>query len=164
VADFRSLGDRSSEHRTRRAKFDGSDIYLRDGEEIISCTSSMTSPSCTSGGTHVMRVETYERIKRDTAANSWEVTQRDGTKLLYKRLGDGQSYDTSNSTTVTLATSYKWLLRSITDTHGNVVNYSYWCNGIPNCYINKITYNGTTITFYREAYDQEGLVVWRRGQ
>ncbi|HYM99790.1 MAG TPA: SpvB/TcaC N-terminal domain-containing protein, partial [Aestuariivirgaceae bacterium] len=132
-------------------KFDGSDIYLRDGEEIISCTSSMTSPSCTSGGTHVMRVETYERIKRDTAANSWEVTQRDGTKLLYKRLGDGQTYDATNATTNTLATSYKWFLRSVTDTHGNVVNYSYWCNGIPNCYINSITYNGTTITFYREV-------------
>src|SRR5215210_3033826 len=55
-------------------KFDGSDSYLRDGWEIISCTSSMTSPSCTSGGTHVMRVESYERLKYDSSANSWEVT------------------------------------------------------------------------------------------
>jgi RHS repeat-associated protein len=133
------------------AKFDGSDSYLRDGWEIISCTSSMTSPSCTTGGTHVMRVETYERLKYDSSANSWEVTQKDGTKLLYKALGDGQSYDTTNSTTVSLATKFKWLLRSVTDTHGNSVTYSYWCDGIPNCYINKITYNGTTITFYREA-------------
>ncbi|HKG73333.1 MAG TPA: SpvB/TcaC N-terminal domain-containing protein, partial [Aestuariivirgaceae bacterium] len=132
-------------------KFDGSDSYLRDGWEIISCTSSMTSPSCTSGGTHVMRVETYERLKYDSAANTWEVTEKDGTKLLYKPLGDGQSYDTGNSTTVSLATKYRWLLRSVTDTHGNAVNYSYSCDGIPNCYIDKITYNGTTIKFYREA-------------
>jgi hypothetical protein len=68
-------------------KFDGTDSYLRDGWEIISCTSSMTSPSCTSGGTHVMRVETYERLKYDSSANTWEVTEKDGTKLLYKPLG-----------------------------------------------------------------------------
>jgi virulence plasmid B protein len=132
-------------------KFDGTDSYLRDGWEIITCTSSMTSPSCTSGGTHVMRVETYERLKYDSSANTWEVTQKDGTKLLYKALGDGQSYDTGNSTTVSLATKYRWLLRSVTDTHGNAVSYSYWCDGIPNCYIDKITYNGTTVRFYREA-------------
>src|SRR5215212_7365363 len=132
-------------------KFDGTDSYLRDGWEIISCTSSMTSPSCTSGGTHVMRVETYERLKYDSSANTWEVTEKDGTKLLYKALGDGQSYDSGNSTTVSLATKYKWVLRSVTDTHGNAVGYSYWCDGIPNCTIDKITYNGTTIKFYREA-------------
>lgn len=132
-------------------KFDGTDSYLRDGWEIITCTTSMTSPSCTSGGTHVMRVESYERLKYDSSANTWEVTEKDGTKLLYKPLGDGQTYDSTNADTVKLATKYRWLLRSVTDTHGNQVNYSYSCDGIPNCYIDKITYNGTTITFYREA-------------
>lgn len=68
-----------------------------------------------------------------------------------------------------LDTDYRWLLSTVTDTHGNTVTYNWACpqppvlsnqpgvpplilnENQPECYIDTITYNQTTITFYRET-------------
>ena len=56
------------------------------------------------------------------------------------------------------ATRFRWLLASVTDTHsGNnstsraAVQYSYVCDGVPDCYVNTITYNVNTVRFYKET-------------
>jgi RHS repeat-associated protein len=61
------------------------------------------------------------------------------------------SYDTGDPDAVNRATNYRWLLASVTDPHNNTVQYTYWCDGVPDCYIDTIAYNGNTIKFYREA-------------
>jgi RHS repeat-associated protein len=126
-------------------RYDSSDVYFIDGSEMVACGTGVSSPSCSTGGTHATRVESYLRIKQVTASNSWEVTARNGTRLTYAPLttwcaGSGN-----------VATSFRWPLRTVVDTHGNTVTYSYSCDGLPNQYVDTISYNGNTIKFYREA-------------
>lgn len=64
--------------------FDASDIYLLDGEELVPCVTGMEAASCAAGGTHTTKIESYLKIVRDTAANTWTVFQKDGTKTLFK--------------------------------------------------------------------------------
>ena len=64
-------------------RFDTTDVYLVDDQELIACSTPSTSPSCTSGGTHTTRVESYKRFKFDTAANKWLVTHRNGVVHTY---------------------------------------------------------------------------------
>jgi len=96
-----------------------------------------------------MRVEDYHRIRRDSIANTWFITTPDDTQYLYEPVAAWQSYDNTNLNETKLATQHRWLLSSVTDTHGNKVDYSY-CDGVQHCYPDQVTYNGTTIKFYRE--------------
>src|SRR5882724_2432585 len=99
------------------------DIYLLDDSEMVACAQAPTSPSCTTGGTHATKVESYLRIKQNTAANTWQVTSRDGTKLTYQPVG---AFAGGNQTT--LGAQFRWVLASVVDTHGNTVQYNYWCD------------------------------------
>jgi hypothetical protein len=131
-------------------RYSTTDIYVLDGTALVACTAAMTSPSCTTGGTitdyFVTRIESYLRIKRNTAANTWEVWARNGTKLTYRPAGFFAGGDTS-----TLGAQFRWLLASVVDTHGNTLQYSYVCPVLPDCLIDAITYNGNTVKFYRET-------------
>ena len=49
------------------------------------------------------------------------------------------------------ATDFRWALKTAVDTHANTVTYAYACDGVPNYYIDTISYNGNSIKFYREA-------------
>ena len=53
--------------------FDANDVYLRDGQELVACAGGSASPSCTSGGTHSTKVESYEKILFNAQANTWTV-------------------------------------------------------------------------------------------
>jgi Insecticide toxin TcdB middle/N-terminal region/FG-GAP-like repeat len=122
---------------------------------MVACTAvtaPASTPSCAAGGTHATRIESYLRIKRDTAANSWEVTNRDGTRLTYQPVGTWTTYGTGTDE-VRRATDFRWLLATVVDTHGttNTVQYTYACDGVPDCYIDTIAYNGNTIRFHRES-------------
>lgn len=67
------------------------DIFLLDGQELVPCAQALSSPSCTSGGTHTTKIESYQRIKRETASpffgeqvtDMWTVTKKDGTRTIY---------------------------------------------------------------------------------
>jgi hypothetical protein len=126
------------------------DVFMLDNEELVACTASMTSPSCTSAGTYVdyfaTRVESYLRIKRNVSANTWEITSRNGTKLTYQPAGFFAGGDSSP-----LGAKFRWLLATVADTRGNVVQYNYACLSLPTCLIDTIAYNGATITFHRET-------------
>src|SRR5262249_8826309 len=101
-------------------------------------------PSCTtcpSGSTcYSTKIESYNRIALN--AGTWTITYRDGTKLTYSAVY-----------TVTPGT-FRWGLSTVADTKGNTCNYNWWCDGpspINACYPNTVTYNGTTVTLYRET-------------
>src|SRR5262249_42241306 len=168
--DGLSVIERARPHGGAPLFDDASDVFTLDGEEMIACASlpaapavpnATTVPSCVAGGTHATRIETYLRIKRVTGTtNQWEVTNRDGTKLIYKPVSTWTTYGT-DADSVKRATNFRWLLASVIDTHsGNnstndgasavAVKYSYVCDGVPDCYIDAIAYNGNTIRVYKE--------------
>jgi YD repeat-containing protein len=137
--------ERASSHHGAPS-FTSSDVYTLDGSELVACVSGTVSPSCSTGGTHATRIESYRRITRNASDNSWMVTDRDGTQHRYLPLSNW-----SGSQTGTIATQYRWLLSAVTDTHGNSVSHNYWCDTLPSCYIDTITYNGTVIKFYWQS-------------
>lgn len=133
--------------------YDANDIYLLNGVELVPCVTGTVSPSCDTGGTHATENESYLRIKQDVAANSWEITEKDGTKTVMQAVGT-----IANETTSTPGTDdhdvnhlYRWLVTSVTDTHGNQVSFTYDCPDLPVCYPATVTYNLTTVTFHRET-------------
>jgi RHS repeat-associated protein len=133
-------GDRKGSPR-----YDASDVFYLDGEPLIPCAAGSTSPSCTSGGTHSTRTESYTRIAlTGTGADSrWTVTTKDGTTVTFAP--------------VYLAGAdkvFRWGISKVTDTRGNTVTYTWssdalfgstWDHPV------SITYNGTTISFSWEA-------------
>jgi RHS repeat-associated protein len=126
-------------------RYDGGDVFLLDGQELVACTAGSPSPSCTTGGTHATRIESYQRLRYDAAANTWTVWRKDGTRQVYAPVF--QAYRGG-----VYVGTYRWGLGSVVDTRGNTVSYGWWCDGSPaqECYPDTVSYNGTVVRFYRE--------------
>jgi RHS repeat-associated protein len=125
-------------------RYDASDIYLLDGEELVaSCT--------TFGGTHCLQHQTYQRISFNSGTNQWTIWDKNGTKNTYNAL-----YTVASGT-------FRWALATEIDVHGNTVTYSYWCETSANCYPDTITYNGATITFHRESRPTTDIIPFANG-
>ncbi len=127
-------------------RYDGADLFLMDGQELMGCAAGSSSPSCTTGGTHATRIEGYERLRYDAAANTWTVWSKDGTRRNYTpvfQAWQGGSW----------VGTYRWGLSSVVDTQGNTVSYGWWCDGSPalDCYPDTVSYNGTVVRMYREV-------------
>jgi hypothetical protein len=60
-------------------RFDATDVFVLDGQELVTCPPRSPSPGCVVGGSHATKDESYLRIKFETATNSWKVWGRDGT-------------------------------------------------------------------------------------
>lgn len=131
--------------------FNASDAFLLGGEELVLCAPEMVSPSCQAGGTHATRVESYRRVIYSAATNYWTVTDRDGTTYEFRPTVETQAVNPADPVAVLLANSYRWLLRKITDTHGNEINFAYTCSAAVYCRIDAITYGGAEIKFYWET-------------
>ncbi|MER9852311.1 hypothetical protein NKJ55_34540 [Mesorhizobium sp. M0106] len=132
--------------------FDGTDIYLLNGQQLVACVAGMVSPSCSTGGTHATENESYRRIALNGTTNEWKVTDRDGTVSTYRSVAAVANLTpTAGTPAYDLALSYRWLLTSVTDTNGNSVAYSYTCPASPVCYPDTISYNGTVVKFYLET-------------
>ncbi|HEX5754264.1 MAG TPA: SpvB/TcaC N-terminal domain-containing protein, partial [Archangium sp.] len=111
-------------------RYDGADLFVLDGQELVACPAGSSSPSCTTGGTHATRIESYQRIQYNAAANTWTSWDKDGTRRSYVPL-----FQTAQGT-------YRWGVSSVTDTSGNTVNYGWWCDGSPalDCYPDSVSY------------------------
>ncbi|MER9850922.1 FG-GAP-like repeat-containing protein, partial [Mesorhizobium sp. M0106] len=132
--------------------FDGTDIYLLDGQQLVACVAGTVSPSCSTGGTHATENESYRRIALNGTTNEWKVTDRDGTVSTYRSVAAVANLTpTAGTPAYDLAQSYRWLLTSVTDTNGNGVAYSYTCPATPVCYPDTISYNGSVVKFYLET-------------
>lgn len=133
--------------------YDATDVYLLGGEELVPCATGSVSPSCTTGGTHSTKSESYSRIALSgtgTAA-TWTVTGKDGTKAVY---GSVLNHPGANGT---LGDSddkiFRWGLKQEIDTKNNAVTYTWGTNlfGGRWEYLDSIAYNGTTIKLWYEA-------------
>jgi RHS repeat-associated protein len=113
--------------------------YFLDGQELIPCQQGSVSPSCTTGGTHSTKIESYLKIKFDSVANTWTVWGRDGTKTTF------------SPTLLAGSFTFRWGQTSVIDTYGNAVTYNWLCVDGPDCYPSTIAYNGYVITLYRET-------------
>ncbi len=133
-------------------EFDVDDVYLLNGVELVPCVTGTVSPSCDTGGTHATENESYLRIRQDTSANTWTITGKNGTKTVLQSVGAiaGETTAAPGTDEYDVNHLYRWLVKSIIDTHGNQVNYAYTCLELPVCYPSTVTYNGTTATFYME--------------
>src|SRR5688572_16944690 len=50
-------------------RYDGYDVFLLDGQELVPCAQGMVSPSCATGGTHATKLESYQRVA--FSQNTW---------------------------------------------------------------------------------------------
>ncbi|MGN7127662.1 toxin TcdB middle/N-terminal domain-containing protein, partial [Methylorubrum thiocyanatum] len=129
-------------------RFDASDVFQFDGKDLIPCTEGMTSPSCTQGGNYTGKVESYERIRHDTEANTWTVWAKDGTRTLFFAVAHwGGAVEADDDAPDLIRYQYRWLPIEREDIHGNKVSYSYTCRTLPVCYPERIVYNNTEIQF-----------------
>lgn len=62
------------------AHFDATDHFFLDGQELLPCIAGSPSPSCTTGGTHSTKAESYTRVRYDATTDQWTVTYRDGAR------------------------------------------------------------------------------------
>ena len=116
--------------RPRRGvpRYASGDTFLIDGAELLPCAGA--SPGCANGGTHATRVESFQRIAYDAAADTWTVWSKDGTRTRYRSLIRRPG----------TTTTFRWGVESVTDTHGNSVSYAYDCPSSTACYPRTITY------------------------
>ena len=62
-------------------KYDSSDIYVFDGQELIACQTGSVSPSCTTGAAgsgityYSTKIESYQRIQYDSNTAKFTVDQ-----------------------------------------------------------------------------------------
>lgn len=138
-------------------KGDSTDIILLNGEQLIPCSqhtdlvnNASVSPSCVAGGTHSTRIENYNRISFISSNSTWKVWRKDGTVMTFTGITGtffGSTWE-----------NLRYGLSTVTDTHGNTVNYTYtpvvavgprWSRP----HIDKITYNSNRyeVKFYWES-------------
>ncbi|MCP4089358.1 MAG: hypothetical protein GY746_06155, partial [Gammaproteobacteria bacterium] len=113
--------------------YNANDIFLLNGSELVPCDAGVVSPSCSSGGTHATENESYQRITRDAPNNTWTVTNRVGTKSLFKPVADFMTTPPTVDPDLKEATDYRWLLARVTNMNGQFVEYDYDCVDAPVC-------------------------------
>ncbi|XNY04256.1 toxin TcdB middle/N-terminal domain-containing protein (plasmid) [Sinorhizobium meliloti] len=125
------------------------DVYLLNGEPLVKCDTE--GASCKAGGNWVAEVENYLKINFDVASNTWQVTGRDGTVTTFESVGKIASSTATAEDAKDIAFNYRWLAKTVTDTYGNTVSYSYDCADMPVCYPTVVSYNGRTVQLFYEA-------------
>jgi RHS repeat-associated protein len=125
------------------------DVYLLNGEPLVKCGTE--GASCKAGGNWVAEVENYLKINFDAASNTWQVTGRDGTVTTFESVGMIAGSTATAEDAKDIAFNYRWLAKTVTDTYGNSVNYSYDCVDMPVCYPTVVSYNGRTVQFFYET-------------
>jgi RHS repeat-associated protein len=139
--------------------FDGNDVYVLNGSEMVPCVANSPSPSCQTGGNFSTEVENYQRIKLDKINSVWTVTQPDGTQLVFAPVGALTPNPISD---YDLAMAYRWHLQSVIDTNGNTITYTYDCPKVPVCYPKAISFGPYTIGFFLE--DRPDVLLMANGK
>ena len=122
--------------------YSDNDTFIYDGEELV--------PLSNPGGD--WRCENERGFKRlrqidsnsDGLQDSWEVTERNGTRHTFGRWrgqnAKWSSIEKPNSVSPDFDKTYCWMLDSTTDLHGNSIVYEYTA-GTGVLYPSRITYN-----------------------
>ncbi|PWW01514.1 RHS repeat-associated protein [Hoeflea marina] len=147
--------------RPRRgvAAFNAQDVFVLNGVELVACASGMVSPSCDAsvGGTHTTEIESYRRIAFDAGANSWTITDKDGTRTILRSVGTLSGQGGLTGDLLTLSRDFRWLVAEVVDTHGNRIVYSYACDTLPACHPSAVAlYNqGASTPYARTLFHWE---------
>ena len=120
-----------------------SDIFVLNGQELLPCPQG-NSPSCTSGGTHTTKNESYVRIKQDSTANTWTVWAKNGTRTVFSAV-----YLVPG--TPPFQYTLFWAQSSTIDTRNSTVTYTWSCDGNLDCYPDSVTFGPYSVKIYREA-------------
>lgn len=116
-----------STNRTGLPRFTADDQFSLDGTLLIPCSDQVPGGiSCQSGGTHGLERETYQRVRQ--VGGGWAVWDRNGTVSRFNPLSTGGRSDV------------RFGLAERTDTHGNQLTYTHWCDGTDECYPKAIEY------------------------
>ncbi|HEY2030073.1 MAG TPA: RHS repeat-associated core domain-containing protein [Myxococcales bacterium] len=116
-------------------RYDGNDVYLYEGQPLVPCAAGSVSPSCTSGGTHSTRIESYQRFT--LSGNTWTITAKDGSSFTLQPI-------LWMNTTV-----FRFGVSTAQDISGNQVQYGWSCDG-NECYPGSISYNSVLASFIYE--------------
>jgi RHS repeat-associated protein len=127
--------------------FDGTDVYVLNGTEMVPCAVNSPSPSCETGGNFSTETESYQRINLDKVNSVWTITQRDGTKLIFYPAG---ALTTNTITDGELSYFSRWYLQRVIDVRGNTVTYTYDCPELPVCYPKTVSYGPYMVNFHLE--------------
>ncbi|WP_226804195.1 RHS repeat-associated core domain-containing protein [Amylibacter sp. SFDW26] len=134
-------------------RFDGRDIFVADGMELLKCDNSPiqvsgvdstawnyspdfiatgTPVGCAAGGDFVTLKDTYTKIVLDEATNAFIIYQKNGTQMRYAsidQLAPAETLTSSDDVDAhnNIRKRRKWLLHTVTDTQAaaNSVTYSY---------------------------------------
>lgn len=112
-------------------QYSGNDGFFLEGVELV--------PYTGLGGTHATKLMNYARITLNTTSDSWTVVGTNGNIATYTRQAPSFSLP-----------AFRWVLRTVSDSNGNVVTYNYTTESPWNVVISSITYNGNTINFLPE--------------
>jgi hypothetical protein len=121
-------------------RYDDGDVFLLGGlggQELVPCAEATASPSCTTGGTHATKYESYRRIRYNVSEASWSVWTKKGTRTDYLPV-----YLVPEGI-------YRWGQSTTTDTHGNTVSYEWFCDS-GDCYPDSVAYGPYSVILYRE--------------
>jgi hypothetical protein len=101
--------------------------------------------------------QSFSRVQFDSSANAWTVWTKDGKKYVFSTTAKTNS---QSGCSTTLDLTWRWSLTSVTDTHGNALNYTYYTETKPGsgC-LNQIAVYPATITYPNSKY----RIVFARG-
>ncbi|HYO19486.1 MAG TPA: SpvB/TcaC N-terminal domain-containing protein, partial [Dermatophilaceae bacterium] len=119
-------------------RFDSNDIFVLDGQELVPCATGSVSPSCTTGGTHSTKVESYIRIAFVSSTNSWAVWSKDGSKTTLS-----PAFQTPFGTLI-------WGQTQRVDTRGNTATYA-WALDNGDCYPDSVNFGPYRVQLFRET-------------
>ncbi len=118
------------------------DTFALDGEELLKCSEVQTpgnTPTCAYQADVAANaslvpwaghIETFQRIRQNTANNTWEITATNGVKTIYSTQEGADPTQT-----------FRWQLASVIDRRGNHVDYAWACStGGAECTISTISY------------------------
>ncbi|MEO0719344.1 MAG: FG-GAP-like repeat-containing protein, partial [Pseudomonadota bacterium] len=144
------------------------DEFRLDGQRLWKCNdplvfnaASCSVPIANTAHGYTTENESWLRIRRFDGSNQrWEVTQRDGTKRVYKPLSEWRGdIDANVAEQNQIGNNSRWLLHEVIDTYGNRVTYDYHIAGIHNGYVARptsIIYGPYAINFVYMDRTQNG--------
>ncbi|MBA3493607.1 MAG: VCBS repeat-containing protein, partial [Gammaproteobacteria bacterium] len=134
-------------------KYDNTDKYFLDGQELIPCAPGMQSPSCKYPAlpnytAYTTKIESFLRLAAENSPitggySYWYVWNKTGTKMTY----EPRLFNAAKGI-------FTWILIRVEDTLGNTVSYKYRNDSnaatMGEVFLDTISYNGTVVKFYSE--------------
>ena len=131
-------------------RFSSADVFVLDGQELVSCAVASNSPGCAAGGTHATKQEGYARIRFEESAGRWTIWAKSGVRSELEPV-----LETGRGT-------LRWGQSRVIDTSGNVVSYAWECRE-GECYPAKVSYGPYEIRLQREPDPRPDVVTYATG-